>query len=231
MDPKWAPLKQKVNLPCPKGAVPAAGGGFPAPETFPSHRHSHTADLCHCSHGLAAPPRPRRNTLLLTQTSRRLPSHQLSHTQALPFTSAREHSPRISSLWALVTLLFSSSAPPRLLFHRLGGNNLEGTLHSGKAVAADTCLQIRPLTHAGKGVVAKPGNFLWGLKSTFPLSAAQTLILLFLHFWSGFEEASGADLRVRGRDGRVPRLLRFQKSGFSLFEILVSRTHYWGPSV
>lgn len=201
----------------PKGSSACRGWGFSSTRDFPFTK-THTETFSH-SRPAAVPTWPccptEEHTQLLTQTSRRLPSHQSSHTQALPFTSAREHSPRISNLWAL---------PHPLLFHRSGGNNLEGTLHSGKAMAADTCLQIRPLTHVGKGVVAKPGNFLWGLKS-------QTLILLFLHYWSGFQEVSGADLRVRGRDGRIPRLLRFQKSGFSLFEILVSRTHYWGPGV
>lgn len=84
----------------PKGSSACRGWGFSTTRDFPfTQTFSHS--LCHCSHGLAAPPRPRRNTLLLTQTSRCLPSHQLSHTQALPFTSAREHSPRISSLWSL----------------------------------------------------------------------------------------------------------------------------------
>ena len=42
------------------------------------------------------------------------------------------------------------------------------------------------------------------MKSTIPASAAQTLILFFLHYWGGFEEVSGEDLGVKDRGGRIP---------------------------
>lgn len=164
----------------PKGSSACRGWGFSTTRDFPftqTFSHSRPVSL------LTWP------CCLATSTEEHTASH--SDITLSPFSPVISHTGTAfhicegtltQDFQPLVTLLFSSSAPPRLLFHRSGGNNLEGTLHSGKAVAADTCLQIRPLTHAGKGVVAKPGNFLWDLKSTFPLVCSSNINSTFSPF-------------------------------------------------
>ena len=205
----------------PKGAVPARVGVF---------RHQRLS--LH-----APPPKKNRHTDILTeQTCVRahmasLPrlvhggTHTASHSDITwsPFAPVISHADTAfhicegtltQDFQPLGSGLFSSAAPTPFSSTAQVGTTWKGP-PSGKAVAAAACLQIRPLTLVGRGVAAKPGELSpWGLKSTFPSSAAQTLILLFLHCWSGFEEVSAADLRVRGRDGRIPLIVKISKRWF-----------------
>lgn len=121
--------------------------GFPAPETSSFSKDTHRDILTQQTFGSA------HMALLPTEehTASHLDIVTVSFSPVISHTGLPLHLRTLSQDFQPLGSAHPSLPPPVW-------EQLEGTCSSGKAMAADTCLQIRPLTQ-WKGVVAKLGTF------------------------------------------------------------------------
>lgn len=197
--PQLGSPEPKGNKPCARAAVPAGGGCV---QTMPlifqhqrlsqthTHTHSRTFSPSRPVPGLTWPcPRTGTSTKehkqLLTLTSHHLPAlHLISHTETRPFPCANPHSPIFSNLWALVSLLFPSSAPTPSLFRGSDGQDLGRMCVQAKAGCSWYRPQFKPLTHLwGRAWLLCQGPLPWSLRSTIPSSDTNSIFVFVIIGW------------------------------------------------